>query len=64
MPGICSLKSSCDSNRSLYTPEKPHQLSRGVEQLFVNGVQVLRDGRDTAPSAAAAVGERLATALG
>ncbi|MEO6525465.1 MAG: D-aminoacylase [Gemmatimonadaceae bacterium] len=31
----------------LSTPEKPHQLSRGVEQLFVNGVQVLRDGRHT-----------------
>lgn len=31
----------------LATPEKPHQLSRGVEQVFVNGVQVLRDGRHT-----------------
>ena len=31
----------------LSTPEKPHQLSRGVEQLFVNGVQVVRDGRHT-----------------
>ena len=31
----------------LATPEKPHQLSRGVEQLFVNGVQVVRDGRHT-----------------
>ncbi len=31
----------------LATPERPHQLSRGVEQLFVNGVQVLRDGRHT-----------------
>jgi N-acyl-D-amino-acid deacylase len=31
----------------LATPEKPHQISRGVEQLFVNGVQVLRDGRHT-----------------
>jgi dihydroorotase/N-acyl-D-amino-acid deacylase len=31
----------------LATPEKPHQLSRGVEQLFVNGVQVVRDGRQT-----------------
>ncbi len=31
----------------LATPEKPHQLSRGVEQLFVNGVQVIRDGRHT-----------------
>ena len=31
----------------LATPEKPHQFSRGVEQLFVNGVQVLRDGRHT-----------------
>jgi len=31
----------------LATPEKPHQLSRGVEQVFVNGVQVLRDGQHT-----------------
>ena len=31
----------------LSTPERPHQLSRGVEQLFVNGVQVIRDGRHT-----------------
>jgi dihydroorotase/N-acyl-D-amino-acid deacylase len=31
----------------LATPEKPHQLSRGVEQVFVNGVQVLRDGKHT-----------------
>ena len=31
----------------LATPEKPHQLSRGVEQVFVNGVQVVRDGRHT-----------------
>ncbi len=31
----------------LATPERPHQISRGVEQLFVNGVQVLRDGRHT-----------------
>ncbi|HEU4720413.1 MAG TPA: D-aminoacylase [Gemmatimonadaceae bacterium] len=31
----------------LSTPERPHQLSRGVEQLFVNGVQVVRDGRHT-----------------
>ena len=31
----------------LATPEKPHQISRGVEQLFVNGVQVLRNGRHT-----------------
>ncbi|MBA3670932.1 MAG: D-aminoacylase [Gemmatimonadaceae bacterium] len=31
----------------LATPEKPHQISRGVEQLFVNGVQVLRDGKHT-----------------
>jgi N-acyl-D-amino-acid deacylase len=31
----------------LATPEQPHQLSRGVEQLFVNGVQVIRDGRHT-----------------
>jgi uncharacterized Zn-binding protein involved in type VI secretion len=32
----------------LSTPATPHQLSRGVEQLFVNGVQVVRDGRQTA----------------
>jgi dihydroorotase/N-acyl-D-amino-acid deacylase len=31
----------------LATPEKPHQISRGVEQVFVNGVQVVRDGRHT-----------------
>jgi N-acyl-D-amino-acid deacylase len=31
----------------LATPERPHQLSRGVEQVFVNGVQVVRDGRHT-----------------
>lgn len=31
----------------LATPERPHQISRGVEQVFVNGVQVLRDGRHT-----------------
>jgi N-acyl-D-amino-acid deacylase len=31
----------------LSTPEKPHQLSRGVEQVFVNGVQVVRHGRHT-----------------
>ena len=29
------------------TPEKPHQLSRGVDHVFVNGVQVVRDGRHT-----------------
>ena len=31
----------------LATPEKPHQISRGVEQVFVNGVQVVRDGQHT-----------------
>ena len=31
----------------LVTPEKPHQLSRGVEQLCVNDVQVVRDGKHT-----------------
>ena len=29
------------------TFEKPHQLATGVEQVFVNGVQVLRDGDPT-----------------
>jgi N-acyl-D-amino-acid deacylase len=31
----------------LATPEKPHQLSRGVEHVLVNGVAVVRDGRHT-----------------
>jgi N-acyl-D-amino-acid deacylase len=31
----------------LATPDKPHQLSRGVEHVFVNGTQVVRDGRHT-----------------
>ena len=31
----------------LSTPERPHQLSRGVEQVFVNGVPVVRNGRHT-----------------
>ena len=31
----------------LATPERPHQISRGVEQVWVNGVRVLRDGRHT-----------------
>jgi dihydroorotase/N-acyl-D-amino-acid deacylase len=31
----------------LATPQHPHQISRGVEHVFVNGVQVLRDGRHT-----------------
>ena len=31
----------------LATPETPHQISRGVEQVLVNGVQVIRDGRHT-----------------
>lgn len=29
------------------TFEKPHQLSTGIEQVFVNGVQVVRDGKHT-----------------
>ena len=29
------------------TPENPHQSSRGAEQPFVNGVQVVRDGKHT-----------------
>ncbi|MEO7963697.1 MAG: D-aminoacylase [Gemmatimonadaceae bacterium] len=31
----------------LATPEKPHQISRGVEHVLVNGVAVIRDGRHT-----------------
>jgi len=31
----------------LATPDRPHQLSRGVEHVLVNGVAVLRDGRHT-----------------
>ena len=31
----------------LATPEKPHQISKGVEEVFVNGVQVLHDGKHT-----------------
>ena len=31
----------------LSTPAKPHVLSRGVEQVFVNGVQVVNDGKHT-----------------
>jgi N-acyl-D-amino-acid deacylase len=31
----------------LATPDKPHQISRGVEQVWVNGVRVLRDGTHT-----------------
>jgi dihydroorotase/N-acyl-D-amino-acid deacylase len=31
----------------LATPDKPHQRSKGVEQVWVNGVRVLRDGRHT-----------------
>ena len=29
------------------TLERPHQLSTGVEHVFVNGVPVVRDGRHT-----------------
>ncbi|MEP7380816.1 MAG: D-aminoacylase [Gemmatimonadota bacterium] len=31
----------------LATPERPHQISRGVEEVWVNGVRVLRHGRHT-----------------
>ena len=31
----------------LATPEKPHQISRGVEQVFVNGVAVVKEGKHT-----------------
>ena len=40
---VCDDKTVMD----LATPDKPHQISRGVEQVFVNGVQVLRDGQHT-----------------
>ena len=33
--------------RDLATFEKPHQLSVGIEQVFVNGVAVIRDGKHT-----------------
>jgi dihydroorotase/N-acyl-D-amino-acid deacylase len=29
------------------TPDRPHQLSRGVDHVFVNGTAVVRDGRHT-----------------
>jgi N-acyl-D-amino-acid deacylase len=31
----------------LATPERPHQLSRGVDRVLVNGVEVVRDGFHT-----------------
>ena len=34
------------------TYERPHQLSTGVREVFVNGVEVVRDGRHTARSRA------------
>lgn len=36
-----------DKMKENSTYEKPHQLSQGMEQVFVNGKQVLRDGEHT-----------------
>ena len=33
------------------TFEKPHQYATGVEQVFVNGIQVLKDGKPTGKAA-------------
>lgn len=33
------------------TFEKPHQYAKGMEQVFVNGIQVLKDGNPTGASA-------------
>ena len=33
--------------QELSTYEKPHQLSTGVSNVFVNGVEVVRDGKHT-----------------
>ena len=36
-----------DSIIDVATYVKPHQISRGVDQVFVNGVAVVRDGQPT-----------------
>ena len=37
------------------TFEKPHQLATGVKHVFVNGVQVLKDGESTGATPGRAV---------
>ena len=48
-PGMFADVVVFDESRiiDLATPEQPHQLSQGVEQVLVNGVQVLKDGAHT-----------------